>query len=626
MNKKIKIFIEVCSINTLLFFALISAEYLFKYEGSISAMLKGSELSKGIILISYLVSVLTLSNFIVNIKQKHLRELYFKGGVGYLELSSHSFFYNLINLYSRDLNKIRERLNLNGDFMPAFIDKLKQIDNGARGALEDVNVRDLLTQEKITFDQLNQVNYEVKRALRNDNIKALFIDNHISFYELNLCDHIVLEALDNQHIRTMFINGHLNLEQIRMCEYHVIRALDNLDVRNQLINDFRNQHINNGMTWYNFIRGIHRERANNLNENPILRAAIEEVFGNRNPGDRANNLNENPLLRAVRTNNLDLNTHQASVHESASDSAIALAERYDLNHPENLVIDRIDVLTNEINNFNLNERITNHIHEAAKRGLNRLRNSDFTDPKSNLTIPKLIALTHIAANDKEEQHSQDTYNDYLEAIIFALYESQRLNNFMGNVDRLDTNDSKICDSGTFNKIIEKMVSILPDCQIIVINFDIIAYKANQIVKNIITQFFDERTTLNLPNEAELMVLENNHLDTYINYLQDIINIHANHDSNPLCNALKDKLIQGTQSQLNNEFGSHLNRILGEMFTFLDLFDNAFSTNKDYIQLKLNNYIQAHPTHENSINGLSLFSETSHADGYQTEAHQSQPTL
>lgn len=615
MNKKLKIFIEVCSINTLLFLTLISAESLFKYEGSISAMLKGSVLSEGIILISSLVSMHTLYNFIVNIKQQHLRELYFKGGVGYLELSSHSFFYNLINLFSRNPNKIRELLNLNSDFLLPFIDKLKQIDNGARGALEDVNVRDLLTQEKITFDQLNQVNYEVKRALRNDNIKALFIDNHISFYELNLCDHIVLEALNNQHIRTMFINSHLNLEQIRMCEYHVIRALDNLDVRNQL--------INNGMTWYNFIRGIHRERANNLvNENPILR----EVFGNRNPGDRANNLNENPLLRAVRTNNLDLNTHQTSVHESASDSAIALAERYDLNHPENLVINRIDVLTNEINSFNLNERITNHIHEAAKRGLNRLRNSDFTDPKSNITIPKLIALTHIAANDKKEQHSQDTYNDYLEAIIFALYESQRLNNFMGNVDRLDTNDSKICDSGTFNKIIEKMVSILPDCQIIVINFDIIAYKANQIVKNIITQFFDERTALNLPNEAELMVLENDHLDTYINYLQDIINIHANHDSNPLCNALKDKLIQGTQSQLNNEFGSHLNRILGEMFTFLDLFDNAFSTNRDYIQLKLNNYIQAHPTHENSINGLSLFSERSHADSYQTEEHQSQPTL
>ena len=52
-----------------------------------------------------------------------------------------------------------------------------------------------------------------------------------------------------------------------------------------------------------------------------------------------------------------------------------------------------------------------------------------------------------------------------------------------------------------------MVGILPDCHIHFITFDIITFKANQLLKKLISQFFDDRSSLALDNEADLISLE-----------------------------------------------------------------------------------------------------------------------
>ncbi|MDG2347836.1 MAG: hypothetical protein P8L77_00005, partial [Gammaproteobacteria bacterium] len=269
-------------------------------------------------------------------------------------------------------------------------------------------------------------------------------------------------------------------------------------------------------------------------------------------------------------------THTASIHESVSDSAIALTNKYGKNINKTNVIKHVKKLKNNIKHFTPNETITPHIYEAAKRGIDRLANfdTDFIDPKSQISIKQLIALTHIAAQDND--YRLHTYNHYLEAMILALYEIQRGYNLdAAGIDNMHQ-DIPICTAGTFNKIIEKMVGILPYCHIHFITFDIINFKANQLVKNIISKFFDDRASLVLANEADLVSLEFLKPKEYINLLKDI---ESNDYSNPLLQALLKELSNHIEQALRKIFGAHLDRHFNNYFTIEHFILNALSQNE-----------------------------------------------
>ena len=450
-------------------------------------------------------------------------------------------------------------------------DQLFQFDNYSFLALEEYGyIRNLLTSNQITFDQLIQLNRNSFYALRENYIMNLFIGNQISFEQLNLCNYTVQDALNDPIVREMFTEGHLNFNQIRQCTHEVIFMLNDEMTRNQI--------INNEMTFGDLIRNLFEDIIQEANQ--------------RNP--------DNVVIA---------NTHTASVHESVSDSAIALANKYGQSTNDTDVTNQIIELKNNIDHFSLNTTITSHIHEASKRGLESLAqlDSDFKDPKSELSIKQLIALTHMAAQD--DKYRQHTYKDYLEAMILALYEIQRGYN-INNIDKIDdgANDSPICLSGTFNKIIERMISILPDCHIHIITFQTISIKTNQLINNIISKFFDERASLDLPNEDELSSLEITQRATYIDHLKDIINSESNHEDNPLFNALNTKLLQEIPTNLKNEFGANMDKYITEDFNheiFLDMFLSSEPI-LNFIKTQLDHYIERHQTYKNLKDELSLF--------------------
>ena len=450
-------------------------------------------------------------------------------------------------------------------------DQLFQFDTYSFTALEEYGyIRNLLTSNQITFDQLIQLNRNSFYALRDDYIMTLFIGNQISFEQLNLCNYTVQNALNDPIVREMFTEGHLNFNQIRQCTHEVIFMLNDEMTRNQI--------INNEMTFGDLIRNLFEDIIQDANQ--------------RNP--------DNVVIA---------NTHTASVHESVSDSAIALANKYGQSTNETDVTNQIIELKNNIDHFSLNTTITAHIHEAAKRGLESLAqlDTDFKDPKSELSINQLIALTHMAAQD--DKYRQHTYKDYLEAMILALYEIQRGYN-INNIDKIDdgSNDSPICLSGTFNKIIERMISILPDCHIHIITFQTISIKTNQLINNIISKFFDERSSLDLPNEDELSSLEITQRATYIDHLKDIINSESNHEDNPLFNALNTKLLQEIPTNLKKEFGANMDKYITEDFNH-EIFLDMFLSSKpilNFIHTQLDHYIERHQIYKNLKDELSLF--------------------
>ena len=245
-------------------------------------------------------------------------------------------------------------------------------------------------------------------------------------------------------------------------------------------------------------------------------------------------------------------------------------------------------------------------HKCFHLTNNHLENldTDFQDPKSQLSIKQLIALTHLAAQD--DDYRQHTYNHYLEAITLALYEIQRGYNLdAAGIDDMSNDDRSICTGGTFNKIIEKMVGILPDCHIHFITFDIITFKANQLVKNIISQFFDDRSSLALDNEADLISLEFLKPKEYINLLKDI---ESNDYSNSLLQALLKQLSNHIEQALSKTFGAHLDIHFNKYFTIEDFVLNALSQNeiKTFITKKVDAISCQHNYKQRIHTDFSLF--------------------
>lgn len=161
--------------------------------------------------------------------------------------------------------------------------------------------------------------------------------------------------------------------------------------------------------------------------------------------------------------NNEQSSHTASVHESVSESAIRLSQRY----RKIIKVDAlggIDLLK-EIEKFLKNHALS-FKEQAALRGFNRLVGEDYnyTDPVSNVSTKYLIVYAWLAIHDNERRIGDKI--DAVAMFVEGLYEIQR----GYNIDKYgrdvnDIIDKPICSAGTFNKIVEKLVSISPDVHI-----------------------------------------------------------------------------------------------------------------------------------------------------------------
>ncbi|MEC7030804.1 MAG: hypothetical protein VXW87_03995 [Pseudomonadota bacterium] len=188
-------------------------------------------------------------------------------------------------------------------------------------------------------------------------------------------------------------------------------------------------------------------------------------------------------------------THRASVHITASQSATRLQERY----PTVSIESNIHALIRAIRN-------TPHQHQdVALRGLHRLRRHLFkhTDPVSNVSITKLLALAYEAICDERTRIAP--FEEGIKALINGLYDIQRGRNF-DNPREIDDGqqDRYVCLPGTFNKIIEALCGVHPDAQQNYITMQLAAAKLPIIVKEEVQAFLN---TISLSSDKISELLE-----------------------------------------------------------------------------------------------------------------------
>ncbi|HEY2566854.1 MAG TPA: hypothetical protein VGH95_04020 [Candidatus Aquirickettsiella sp.] len=169
--------------------------------------------------------------------------------------------------------------------------------------------------------------------------------------------------------------------------------------------------------------------------------------------------------------------HTAIVDQYVSESAIRLLKLYEsrINDSglENILKEAQDYITG------LDDTPKNN---AAKRGFLRILAPEFTfiDSNSLITAKQLLALTFLAIHDAGKRNSS------LEAakmqFVEALYEIQRGYNLSQSGIDEGFRDRYLCPAGIFNKLIEKLHGIHPDCQVLYLTKENVSVKLPTVVR------------------------------------------------------------------------------------------------------------------------------------------------
>ena len=194
----------------------------------------------------------------------------------------------------------------------------------------------------------------------------------------------------------------------------------------------------------------------------FVRENIDTLLAAAMSQDPSNlNREANRIIQAYRAQNqVEFNppqsTHMSSVHKSISASARNLNSRYGKDLDVAATIDK------------MREEVRTKGDEKAIACFERITGDgfNFEDEGSGVTVHRLLALAFKAFSDEENLIA--THDDAFDLFLQGLREIQR----GGNLDRVGTDnlkeDSPICASGTFNKVLEKLNYIHKDVAILYI--------------------------------------------------------------------------------------------------------------------------------------------------------------
>ncbi|TNF65702.1 MAG: hypothetical protein EP298_11215 [Gammaproteobacteria bacterium] len=307
----------------------------------------------------------------------------------------------------------------------------------------------------LTIEQMLNINDIAFLCLTESNIEELFLgDNlHITIEQILDIDMIeIQEALLDDNVRACLMNGDFNFEDLVDC------ILENGGDYEVLINEVQQR------------REVDPEPELNHNQS----------------------------------------THTASVHKSASESALRLQEHYQ----DKLSNTSIAAICSQL--LTLEESET---RQAAFRCLNYFEKNKFyasaIDPLSGIGLRELLKLSFLSIYDDSRRVA--TKESVLEAFADGLYEIMRggnLNNDKGVDDKKE--DDPICFGGAFNKIIEKQVSLHEDYEQVYLNRASASLYLPTLVKNELKKYLlnqldmlkqNNQSTVALGSEVAFMLSE-----------------------------------------------------------------------------------------------------------------------
>jgi hypothetical protein len=214
------------------------------------------------------------------------------------------------------------------------------------------------------------------------------------------------------------------------------------------------------------------------------------------------NHQENPAR-----NNNPQNTHTQSVHSSASATAIKLKGDHsaiDTNQAYRAFSRWVTHLPTE--NAQIVDGYANDSfkNQAAQEWIQNPEHLDYKDPQSNVTVQEFLAFAWTAIQDKKDQTSvQREFDVSLEdakaALRDALYEIGRGYNLNEDHKPKDNGGpaSHICRSGTFNKIAEKLVSVVKGVSVTMLTQETFALSLENTIRQEIAKVIEED-----PKQAE----------------------------------------------------------------------------------------------------------------------------
>ena len=373
--------------------------------------------------------------------------------------------------------------------------------------LNFTEIQTLLFRIPVFVNFLLHINIDIMTFLTN-------VDNNYTFDEIsdvsNLDDAVILNIIDDYnniyqgennytHQEILALLNPNNSELVILNLMHDYNNLNNPYIDNiNIINNIDNINIINNIDNINII--------NIIDNGPVIEPAI------------------------VLPVNDGQNTHLASIHRSASDSAIRLNRSYGTQIQGN----DLEIVLGEI--------LTWAQSLPPEQGsvydcLLRLTAIDYTheDPTSGISISQLLALAWIGLADDDKREGSLT--DSLALFSEGLYEIQ--NGYGPN--------SPICTAGTFNKIIEKLVGIHSDVEQLVITQEQATAKLPSLVKK--------------HAYAYLLTLADPDKSSGVELFTDLISVIKEEG----VSAIWDKIEDSVSEELFDEFGLIYNDIDDDRF-------------------------------------------------------------
>lgn len=233
------------------------------------------------------------------------------------------------------------------------------------------------------------------------------------------------------------------------------------------------------------------------------------------------------LLQFLKDNdniNYSESTHASSIHRSVSDSVSRLYERYKFKM-HNINLDNyLSKIRHELKSLYKGSKKDNSLqslkHKIALKCFDRVSAANYTfiDQSTGVSFRQLLVLYFIAINDSELLTG--SYKDAMQQLIDGLFEMQvgdninifedmqnqfypRFSGSSGEIfstEDLESLGNAVCITGAFNKLIEKLQGLHPDCHIEFVTTSTASFKLSVVVKEELESYLDRLFCINTRKE------------------------------------------------------------------------------------------------------------------------------
>ncbi len=346
--------------------------------------------------------------------------------------------------------------------------------------LESESISALIANRTLTWEQALALTWDQRRNVESRNISALIANRTLTSEQALALTSNQRSNLESESIRDLIASHTLTFEQAL-----ALTSNQRINLESESIHAFITDRV---LTLERGLNLTYTERSALSDEDTVTRLIAGEL--------RIDDILLAPALRRARVINDSQSTYNASVYATVSQSASRLAARYQQKIREQGLENIISKLKEHIDQ--LDDTTLKHV--AAKRCFSRISmpSYHFVDSRSQVPTRVLLALAFLAICDEDSR--EGTFEDAMLQLTEGLYEIQRGYNLSGTgVDDGWEIDRYICLAGTFNKLIEKLQSIHPDCEIQLITKGQASLKLPIVVKEEAMRYLRQ---LSNPNTIE----------------------------------------------------------------------------------------------------------------------------